>query len=280
MNFLAHISGRGNIHIVGGDEASFKQYLGHYLVGASIHGGETTVYIGQLPPTEATKFEVPIPDSVHVIGSTVRDNILSDVLLNTDATAEDAMTTYDQLLLAAGWRFIEDMRFQLGGFANKELPVPRRYCKVYLTLTVSVGKIENTTALRLSINQDTHPCRPVMMHHVDHFMPTLETPLGVRLVGSNASGGSGGLGGNYFLLFASVTTDMPVSELARSYHDQLNAFNWQLLSETINDNSILSIWQVLREDIMWTAYFTIAARPHSSGEYMMWLNGYEQLPDQ
>jgi hypothetical protein len=269
------------LRIVGGDEFSLREFLTYYAVGISFRGGETTIYIGQLP-TEQLAVQLPIPANARIVGSIVRENIENDVLLSVDATAQDIMSAYDQLATTAGWRFVEEMPMMPTGFVDQQRIALRRYCNeaAKVVLTVSVGNIGAATSVRLSVNRQARPCAPMMRPHHDliQVIPTLKMPPSAKsLTQYSNSTSSGHNGAGDFSLSASVTTQSPVSEIVNSYHDQLIALGWQKLSGTINDKSALSSWQFSHDNNLWTAYFVITANPLVDGEYMMWLNGYGQV---
>lgn len=280
MNFLTSSQrssspGRGRATVIGGDDATLREFLAQ-VTGAHGLMGDTTVYVGQLPPDEAD-ISIPLPSDAQIVGSIVRGTISIEILLTIRASVEQAHTAYDALLLASGWQPVEDFPMGPRGFVDSPM-VMRRYCNqsAKATLLVNAGAADSDSAmLRLTRSHDPHPCasRSMMNHDIFKFMPNLQTPPGARLIlGRSGSGGSGGNPGARNISSSAVlSTNLPMAQVTQAYIDQLNALGWQPVSAEINERAASAIWIVTQDDSRWSAFFTLVADPIQPGEYQLWL---------
>jgi len=87
--------------IVGGDESALREFLAQ-TTGAFGLMGETTVYIGQLPPNELD-IPTPLPPNARLVGTIVRGTTNVEILTVIDAPLEQAHAACESFLLANGW---------------------------------------------------------------------------------------------------------------------------------------------------------------------------------
>lgn len=283
MNFLTSrpglsSSGGGRATIVGGDNATLREFLAQ-TTGAFGMMGETTVYIGQLPPSELG-IPIPLPQDAQITGSIVRGTNSVEVLTIAHASTEQAHASYEKLLLASGWQQVEDFPMGPRGFVDSPMIV-RRYCNknARASLLVNASAADNdSTALRLNLSHDPHPCVSHGMMHRDiyKYLPNLQTPPGVRLIPGGYSGSGGGNpGSRHVNSAASLATERSVAEIAQAYDDQLSALGWRQVASETGERFACSTWITTQEDTRWSAFLTLATNPVTPNEYNVWLSVHE-----
>ncbi|MCC6802241.1 MAG: hypothetical protein IT319_05095 [Anaerolineae bacterium] len=280
MNFLmsnprSSSQGNGRAAVIGGDEVALREFLAQ-TTGAHGLMGDTTVYVGQLPPAELDA-PIPLPPDAQIVGSIVRGTTSIEILLTVKTSVEQTNAACEQLLLARDWQPVEEIPMGARGFVDSPV-VMRRYCHqgAKAAVMVSISKADaDITMLRFNLSHEPNPCQPRTMMHVDIFkyMPNLQTPSGARLIlGRSGSGGGGGSPGARSVSSTAVlVTDLPVAQVAQAYIDQLNALDWQPVSAEIGERFAAGAWITTQDESRWSAFFTLAADPIQPDEYQLWL---------
>lgn len=259
-----------NSKVVGGDETALREFVHHYFSLALWTADEPTVFIGQLPE-DALPFQLPMPPSAQILGSIIRDEPTSEVLLRAALTAEEVVQFYESALVDAGWQIVAGIPLGPRGFVNREVR-SQQFCNdaagVLLNLNVSDSTAGGSTA-RFYINRQPNPCQTNRPGHmVFSLLPTLHSPIGVRMLpGSQMSGGGGMMGRQSANMSAQLETDLPIAELVAAYHELLKKSDWELLSAETGKQYAFSTWSFRREDTLCNGMFTLTAHPKTQGVY-------------
>ena len=143
MNFLTSRprpsgTGAGHATIIGGDERALREFVAHWMGNVGFMG-ETTIYIGQLPPADAG-LPMPQPEDAQIVGTILRETTGIEILATVSAPPEQAFADYERALLTSGWSHIEDLPTRPHGFSDHRA-FARRYCNASAkaALFVTVG---------------------------------------------------------------------------------------------------------------------------------------------
>ncbi len=273
----------GNVQIIGGNDSALREFLVYHIGTMSLDDAEVAIYIGQLPTVESP-VEIPFPTEARVIGSIIHKD-RTEIYLISGSTPEAFLASYEPLLTANGWKFVDEIGYTVrAGFVDKpELP-SRVYCleAVKIALTVGLSKTEKGTSIRLLANRQSNPCvsisQMIAAHHAAYhnkIVPELQKPHGTTLIGGGTGGGTHSTG-TYWASSAKLIAKLSTREITEHYHNQLDILGWEKHDETISDKSAQSSWLFSQEDSLWSAYFILSANPNGNNEYMLWLNLYEQ----
>lgn len=285
MNFAStssssSASGDGRAMVIGGDEAALRAFLAE-STGMFGVMGETTVYIGQLPPAEVS-LPIPLIPDVEISGSIVRGTDNVEILLRNRLPPEQTHEAYETLLLASGWQAVENMPMGMRGFVNTKR-VMGRYCQKdeQASLMLHISEAEgNATSVRLNISREKHPCAPPgggMGHNIYNLLPNLVTPSGVKLLpSSHTMSGGGNFGSRYASSSATLESDLSTAAIANAYNRQLDASGWERVFAEAGERSAVSSWMMAEDDGRLSLYFTLVADASNPDEYHVWLAVYEQ----
>ncbi len=280
MNFLTSRprpsgTGAGRATIIGGDERALREFVAQWMSNVGFMG-ETTIYIGQLPPTDAA-LPMPHPKGAQIVGTILRETTGIEILALVSTPPEQAFADYEQALLAGGWSQIEDLPTRPHGFSDRRA-FARRYCndsaKAALFVTVGTAA-DGATVLRLNLSHEPKPCAPRGMgYDIYQYLPDLQTPPGVTLLPfrNQGMGGGGNPGSRTVSSSAGLSSELSPAEIAQAYNDQLSALGWQQISAEAAPHFACSSWVNSLEDTPWSLTFTLAADPISANEYQVWLH--------
>ena len=233
----------GETRVVGGDEASLREFVGRALTyhypGAE---GGTTVLIGALP--EDLSFELPVPESARVIGSILRGPLSggAEVILDVDLTAEEALAFYQERMLDAGWEEPPQQAYS-GGFVSGSWP-GTTFCLGTDEALITLSTYEASgqpTEIRLSIQQPAQysACLPEStgMDAASRLIPVLESPPGSLIQSGGGSSGEGMADTS-----AVLSTELSPGELALRFAGQLEEAGWKQQAQDEAQEVAWSAW--------------------------------------
>ena len=76
------------------------------LVERIVGGPGATLYVGELPPADELGFDLPVPNEVRIVGSTINVDSATynaAVYLETATPAKEVKSFYQSALLGQGW---------------------------------------------------------------------------------------------------------------------------------------------------------------------------------
>lgn len=216
-------------------------------------GGEIQLLTGELP--DNLPLEVPLPDGARVIGSFIRGDKSTEIVLDAPQSPEDVLNFYEERLIAAGWEKPESPGLS-GGFVSSDIANGTSLCQSKKGPRFSVSTRENETRLtdvRLSLSNGRHSgCNM----STDYMGPEGPIPDLVPPTGARQWGGSGGGGDDSFYTSAELETELASAEVAKHYTEQLNAAGWTLLSSADADEVAWSSWSFEDEHgDVWSGFF-------------------------
>lgn len=262
----------GGAEVIGGDEASLREFVGralHYNIPGETQS--TTVLIGALP--EQLPVELPIPDGARVIGSTVRGPQAggTEVILDVDMAPEAVLEFYQEQLGQAGWERAPE--FGGGGFVSPSWP-SASFCLnqdeavIYLTATEVAGA---PTDVRVSIQAPVEysACDPQAYGPMDEasgMIPDLVSPAGLVVQSGSSSSGEGMADTT-----ASLTTELSPAELSDSYAEQLQEAGWALAFRQSADEMVWSTWSKDDEEGRpWAGMLMVSSNPVVKDRLFAW----------
>ena len=204
--------------------------------------------IGLLP--EDLPFELPIPESSRIIGSSVRgDPAGTEIILDVPLNSEEVINFYQDVLIEDGWLVPPEEPYG-AGFVSELWP-SNTFCynddEVVLYLSV-VEIPDEPTDVRINIQSPAQhsPCDPEGMHWMDEsygLIPTLTSPPGAMV----QSGGSGS-GQDDASVTATLITDLTAEDLANHYGVQLSEAGWTAGERGTSEQVSWSSWTIKDED--------------------------------
>lgn len=270
------------VTIVGGDEASLRRFLKN-LVAPRYPGmpaTDITVFVASLPDQMA--IDLTVPDEMDVIGSQVtqNDGRNSQILLETELPAADALAAIRQQLEAQGLTQPEAQREAPGQvFASpsrEDILLCDETGDLYVNLFAGAGD-EATTGLRIQISEDTpygSPCDSTQFKTEGEIdvLPELSAPENTRVQASGSSRGPDRVEVN-----ADLQSDLSLDTLAQHYHNQLETAGWQQLDTSLTDAIAWSAWSFNDEaGNEWTATFLITRGAGETDQYRATLSAQRQ----
>jgi len=264
-----------NLTIVGGDEATIREFLHVFMRDTSPPDTEMMIYIGQLP--DELPVEIPMPDG-EIIGSIVREGpypttemifVSTDSVENIDQFFETEMETlgWERMGLNYGQRGFVAQEFAYADYCGQEKD---KY------VNVNMRQIGDETQVRVAINMaDPYMCNQgdmEAMQSQDPYLrlPKLTTPEGVTmLMNRGGGGGGGGYPGNLYSATSTwLTSDiLTISELMDEYDAQLVDNGWEMISTESGEHTSLSLWTFEDNGNTWSGYFSLMESATESGQF-------------
>jgi len=260
------------VEIVGGDEAALREFITRWMSApySGQQGDHITIYLGSLPPD--LPYTLPIPERARLIASVQQTRFdFLQLILDVPLSLEEVVSFYEQSLLETGWQAATNIG-QGGGFVSAEMGLT--YClgeEKYLNL--QAGPIsESTTDVRMYVQgtEGYSPCRPASGYEdgISPLIPTLKNPPGSSMTG----GGGGGSSDTDAYTEANLQTELPASEVAAYYHEQLQTVGWTLLESGGAEGHAWSYWSLTDEKgEEWFGTLILTKVPPSSDELFAYI---------
>ena len=259
--------------IIGGDEESLRKFLIYEVDG--VYGSSpwrTVVTINSLPNN--LPVEIPVSDRIEVIGSIARatQNVVEKhnfytIFLESDLSLNEAQELYAELLEHKDWmaKFMPD--FEVHGFApdqsNHKVSI---YCsnENKAVLEVNMFEIsENITSLRLDLNTEPEPGQCTDMNEMGEFdpvpgiyklFPALRAPNDAIVEDAGEARASFGKAET----ISQINTTLAMETLLEHYNNQLENANWEMISQTHDDETAWSRWSFKDDEgETWRGFFII-----------------------
>ena len=248
-------------HVIGGDEASLREFLRHYMDDYGPFGTDSTVVIGALP--QNLPFDLPIPDETQIIGSVVggeHDGI--EIIADSQLPIHEVVAFYEGALTeAADWRTLDP----IGGFVQEGTAGLFCYGDTSLNLIVLPSR-ELRFTIGIAADEISCAVPPEAPRDAATIMPRLVSPEGVVLMSGSGGGGSGGSSAYTWVM---LTSALPIDEIAATYQAQFEAAGWQQASREAGEKFSWSAWTFTDADGgQWNGTFTLTGM--ADDEYTAW----------
>lgn len=262
--------------IIGGNEESLRKFLVYEVDG--VYGSSawgTIVSINSLP--ENIPVEIPVTDQMEVIGSIARaiqkaqsvaqNHNFYTIFMESDLSISETQEQYTQLLENEGWWAKPMLDADIPGFApDQNDHKVFAYCTEDSNafLEVNIFEIsEDITTLRLDLDTEPDPGQCMQMNETESFdpvpgiynlFPELKAPAdaivedagGARASFDNAETTS------------QINSTLSMETLLTHYNNQLKNANWEMISQTYDNETAWSRW-TLKDDAgeTWRGFFII-----------------------
>lgn len=237
----------GSVEIQGGDEQTLREFIKRYFarVYPGAMNGDTKIVIGGLP--DDLPLDLPLPESARVVATVQEPEAFTQIILDAPLSPDQVDAFYSQAISDLGWTPAPP-RPSGGGFTSFEEP-RARFClgedEAYLSV-YSKEQAQGSSDVR--INLQTSPdviysCQeqdPGYMDPGSHLIPSLESPQGALLSGSEAGSSSDGSAYNS----ANLETDLSVDELLAHYNGLLEENGWKLVDQGTSEVLAWSTWKL------------------------------------
>jgi hypothetical protein len=234
-----------SVEIVGGDEASLREFLKQWLLPVYPGGPSQTmtVYIGSLP--KDIPYDLPTPDDSRIIGSITGSWVEYLLIFDSSLTSKSIREFYAQTLLEKGWREAPTNQGQSGFVSQSDLYSGYCYGEAEAFLSVetpSTSDQKTSIRLNLDISPDPYMCRDADAantgYSYENLIPQLKAPQGTLIQGSGSAGSSD----HDAEVTASLQSDLPAAELVEFYNQQLLTAGWKLQNSGDGEGAAWSHW--------------------------------------
>ena len=243
-----------------------------------------SLLVGRLP--ENLPVEIPIPDGASIVGSRPHGNDSRaevEVVLDADATAEEAREAYRKLMARAGWSESDRHRGPMGsGFVSGAPPDVLLFCKGDRGPALFVRAREREgapTDVRLSLLPDERhsPCSPYRPEYYELFesvLPTLNPPPGALWLPRSA-------GGSYDEAesTAILETDLDLATIGAHYVARLQDAGWTLTEEGQGGPQAWNAWTFSDEaGDPWIGLFVALELPEPPRQHFLQIHARRRRP--
>ncbi len=209
---------------------------------------------GALPSDLPEK--IPIPSDSETIGSLVRSDgkyNQVEIILDDPRDSKEVLEFYRNSLVKAGWNESKVDYPESGGFAPaspmSESVIFCRYEKKGPSLTVNAYTTDGGKPTDVRIQMDTNPLTPTCTQRFNEpnygtsgVMPVLKAPTGAL-----QSGGGSGNSGDESESYATLKTELNVTDLETHYRNQLVEAGWKLKDKGSGSSIAWSTWSFTDE---------------------------------
>ena len=211
---------------------------------------EVQLLVGELPADLA----LPLPANTEVVGSIVRGSESTEVVLDSDQSAEAILSYFAGELTNAGWETFEEPAYGGGGFMPSEMAENRTFCRDEddLVMWMMATELKDApTDIRLNINSahGYSPCDQSGYYGPPQGDPYLMMPSLIAPADAEQISGGGG-GGSPFNASSNATlkTELSVTELSAHYASQLEEQGWTRNDVSDSDPVSWSTWTFSDEE--------------------------------
>ncbi len=202
---------------------------------------EVQLLTAELPPS--LPVEMPLPDGAQVIGSLVRGEEETEIILDAPQSPDEVVSFYKERLTTGGWEMPEAAG-QPSGFVSSGVESGASFCQEEADVALWVYASESErdmTDVRLNLSDARNSVCNLRMGpgDLDSPIPVLAAPRGARQM--SAGGGSSGDAHDQS---ATLDTELSSAELATHYAEQLEAAGWTRQDEGAAGPIAWSRWQV------------------------------------
>lgn len=273
--------------VIGGDEASLREFIRHY-VGGSPFAQAVTVRIGELPSN--LPIEAPLPPEAVVVGSVTTDQGAEqtywNILLSSPQSADELEAFYAGAFSGEAWG--QPGGYQSSGFVANE-PRTMAFCHLESGLLVNLSlseMAEGGAGINLSIMDipQAPACGEQQQPYHDEasgLLPALTAPPGIRQ--QNSGGGSGGSSGPGGIVSAyrtaTLSGNLSAAEIGDHYNGQLQGNGWTLASSGGEGDAAWSTWTFLDDEGKeWIGNLFIL-RTAAGNDFFAWISVERRLSE-
>lgn len=254
--------GMGEARVVGGDEASLRQFVAAYF-GRSFGpaGGETVITIGQAPASGLLA-AVPLPDRINVIGAVQRSGLHDELLFTVEEPVSELVPAFKAALAAGGWQETPTPSVQQRGFVVQTAET-HGFCHAErgLVLQLALGAGARGS---LSVHRQRNPCARPQQMAMDAYqaLPALGLPPGVEVRDFQPGGGGGSEGSAH--TSALMITSARLADLDAHYRQQLADQGWGLAHRHADEHLAVSTWQFNHDGDLWQGLLLLTSAPEDA----------------